>query len=82
MVHCLTGEEAKGWEWDGRRDGAPAACIAAYRNICKMVPEFENYYGSESVLKETNSFGDLHLPLSFITTFPVKKMTFNTILQM
>lgn len=34
-----------------------------------------------TILKETNSFGDLHLPLSFITTFPVK-MTFNTILQM
>lgn len=45
-----------------------------------MVPEFENYYGLESVLKETSGFGDLHLSASF-TSFPVK-ITFNIILQM
>lgn len=81
VVRCCTGEGAKGWERDGRCEGTPAACVAAYSNICKAVPEFENYYGSESVLKETNRFWGLHLPVGFITTFPVK-ITFNTILQL
>lgn len=70
------GEEAKGWEWDGRHD----ACAVACSIVCMMVPEFENYYGLESVLKETSGFGDLHLSASF-TSFPVK-ITFNIILQM
>lgn len=82
VVHCCTGEEAKGWERDGRREGTPAACIAAYSNICKTVPKSENYYGFEAILKINKRLWELHLPVSFITAFPVKKITFNPILQM
>lgn len=51
-MHCYTGEAAKGWGWDGRCEGTSATCVAAYNNMCKTVPKFENCYSSEFALKE------------------------------
>ena len=81
MLRCGAGKEETGWERGGRREGTPATGVAACSNIREMAPGFEDYWGFESILKKTSGFGDRHLPVSFINSFPCEDHL-HTLLQM
>lgn len=49
-VHCCAGEETKGW--GGMGDVRELLPLVLLLTAISVRPKFENYYGSEFVLKE------------------------------
>lgn len=51
-MHCCAGEETKGW--GGMGDVRELLPLVLLLTAISVRPKFENYYGSEFVLKEVD----------------------------